>query len=163
MGEDSASLCREASLGRPQSRQQWKEAVDAFIQRLGEVWAIRCVILHGSRATGNWVSGSDVDLVIIAELLPGRFRDRLATVSDLLPREVPVEALCYTPAEFEEMLDSMNVTALESVSRGIPLHGHEYFRGLKARFDNMVGRGLRRGRSVWYWDDTTPSSTPERT
>jgi len=124
----------------------------SFIERLSQVWAVRCVILHGSFATGRWITSSDLDLVVIADGMPERFRDRLRVVFEMLPRRVPIEVLCYTPKEFDEMLDTMHVTALEATSRGIPLTGADYFSDLRARMDVMTQNGLRRGKSAWYWE-----------
>ncbi|MEX0974057.1 MAG: nucleotidyltransferase domain-containing protein [Bacillota bacterium] len=155
MGEDSASLRNATPVSVP-LLPEWESGVRAFIGRLEQAWKVRCVVLHGSFATGNWIAGSDVDLVVIAEGLPGSFRERLAAISDLLPRGVPMEVLPYTPQEFDDMLDTMHVTALEATSRGIPLVGQGYFQSLRVRLNDMVGRGLRRGRSSWYWEKHLP-------
>lgn len=133
---------------------QWSPQVWAFIDRLKATWDVRCVILHGSFATGKWTDASDLDLVVIADGLPDKFLDRLRMTSDLLPRRVPIETLCYTQAEFANMLESLHVTALEAVFRGVPLLGVEYFSSLKAQLDTMIAKGLRRGRVAWYWEES---------
>jgi len=50
------------------------------------------------------------------------------------------------------MLGSMHITALEAISRGIPLAGETHFQRLRSRLEDMIGKGLRRGRSTWYWE-----------
>lgn len=151
MGEDSPVLRHETPVSVPLPP-EWDLPVRSLIGRIKQTWDVRCVVLHGSFATGNWIPGSDVDLVVIAEGLPSSFRKRLAVLSDLRPRGVPVEVLPYTPEEFGRMLDSMHVTALDATSRGIALVGQDYFQSLKARTEGMVSRGLRRGTSSWYWE-----------
>jgi len=151
MGEDSTGLRHETPLDA-RLPTEWDSPIRSFIERLEHMYAVRCVVLHGSFATGNWIRGSDVDLVVIADGLSASFRARLEAIADLRPRGVPLEVLPYTPAEFSEMLDTMHVTALEATSRGIALAGEDYFDRLKAHFDDMTRRGLRRGKSSWYWE-----------
>ena len=152
MGTDRPVFCHQASLGGLPLPGTWVPGITSFLQLMTESFDVKCVILHGSYATGKWIPGSDVDLVVIADGLPRRFLDRLRALSDLAPRGVPVEVLAYTPEEFSGMLEDMHVTALDATSRGIPLVGPEFFAVLRARLDEMIARGLRRGKTSWYWE-----------
>lgn len=116
-----------------------------------------CVILYGSLARGTYTNQSDIDLVVIAQLLPDYFLDRLDLLQRLNQGLGPIEALGYTRTEFEEMLQRGHVTALDAVADGVPLHGEGYFRQLKAMFEDMVRRGLHRTTCTWVMPDATKS------
>lgn len=107
------------------------------------------VILYGSLARGTYTNLSDIDLVVITQLLPDYFMDRLDLLQRLNQHLGPIEALGYTRSEFEYMLQRGHVTALDAVADGVPLHGEEYFRQLKTVFEDMVRRGLRRTTCAW--------------
>lgn len=74
------------------------------------------VLLFGSRAKGNSLSGSDIDLIIVSDF----FRDihplkRMTLVLKKIKFPKHIDALCYTPEEFEKIqkssaivLDAMN-------------------------------------------------------
>ncbi|MEM1730855.1 MAG: nucleotidyltransferase domain-containing protein [Ignisphaera sp.] len=69
-------------------------------ERLGDVE----IYLFGSYARGDWLRDSDIDLIIISTL----FKDldmgkRYRIVRELLPTEISVELLLYTPEEFERI------------------------------------------------------------
>ena len=108
-----------------------------------------CVILYGSLAKGTYTDLSDMDLVVIASALPDPFMDRLDLLQRLNQGLGPIEALGYTPAEFEEMLQRGHVTALDAVADGISLFGSDYFRQLKVIFEEMVRGGLHRTNCAW--------------
>lgn len=71
---------------------------------LRESGADRC-LLFGSRARNDASQHSDIDLLIV-KASAGRFLDRTRDLqyelSAVLP-EAPVEVLCYTPEELEQM------------------------------------------------------------
>ncbi|VVB95499.1 Uncharacterised protein [uncultured archaeon] len=49
----------------------------------------------------------------------------------------PIEPLGYTEAEFETMLESFRITALDAVREGVPLYGENYFNNLKNKLIEM--------------------------
>ena len=159
MGTDGHGFCHETSLGGLPLPERWVSGIRSFLELLAQSLDVQCVILHGSYATGRWIPGSDVDLVVIANGLPTRFLDRLRLLSDLAPRGVPLEVLAYTPDEFSSMLEAMHVTALDATYRGIPLVGSQYFARLRAHLDGMLSRGLRRGKTSWYWETERTRTT----
>lgn len=61
---------------------------------------VKEVYLHGSFATGRVHEGSDIDLVIVGDFQE-RFPYRIGRI--LKMTTLPVEPLCYTPEEFEDM------------------------------------------------------------
>jgi predicted nucleotidyltransferase len=67
----------------------------------------RCGILcvFGSFARGDVNEGSDIDLIIFGDF-SARFHKRAAAVLELT--DLPVEPICYTPAEWESMIQEKN-------------------------------------------------------
>ena len=64
------------------------------------------LIVFGSRAKGTARPDSDVDVVVVSE----RFREirhpnRMGQFLNTVRPDQIVEAICYTPEEFQEMLD----------------------------------------------------------
>jgi len=108
-----------------------------------------CVILYGSLARGTYTNLSDIDLVVIAQLLPDYFMDRLDLLQRLNQGLGPIEALGYTRAEFEDMLQRGHVTALDALADGVPVYGDRYFGRLREVFQDMVRLGLRRSTCSW--------------
>lgn len=60
------------------------------------------VIVFGSRARGDALSTSDLDLILVSPRFAGRpFLRRPAEVLEALGHPGGLELLCYTPEEFE--------------------------------------------------------------
>jgi predicted nucleotidyltransferase len=103
----------------------------ALTRALVDAFAPERVILFGSFARGDQNLASDFDVVVIARTsLP--FCDRigraLAACSDASVG-VPVEALVYTPGEWERMEAAGNVFAELVRQEGRVLHGSKPERG----------------------------------
>jgi predicted nucleotidyltransferase len=125
-------------------------ATREFVQRLKTTVQPACIILFGSVARGVDTVTSDLDFVVIGGQLPQRMFDRLDVLAKL-KRDIrsSIDAFPYTEAEFEQMLDHTNLLALESMHEGRPLHGEVYFNRLRAKFDTLARRGLRRVKYGW--------------
>jgi len=63
------------------------------------------VYLYGSFARDEVHEGSDIDLLIVADI-PGRMFERIGRILELT--DLPIEPLVYTPQEFERMKKSRN-------------------------------------------------------
>ncbi len=58
------------------------------------------MILFGSRARGDWLLGSDADLMVVSPDFEGlRFAHRSAEILRHWRGRVDMEVFCYTPAE----------------------------------------------------------------
>lgn len=89
-----------------------------FLRRLEEAFAPTQVVLFGSRARGDSLVHSDVDVVVVSEAFEGMaWRERLRRVLELWDGEVPLEPLCYTPEEFRERSQEISVVR-EAVREG---------------------------------------------
>jgi len=63
------------------------------------------LVVFGSRAAGTARAGSDIDLIIVSE----RFReisvpDRMGDFLNTVRPDVAVDAICYTPEEFDALV-----------------------------------------------------------
>jgi len=63
------------------------------------------ILAFGSYARHELNEGSDIDLLIVGEFTE-RFHKRIGAVLDLT--ELPIEPLCYTEAEFEQLVRAKN-------------------------------------------------------
>ena len=78
-----------------------KRAVRELIRKLRRTHRIERVLLFGSRARGDNLVTSDVDLVIISpDFREVGWRERIISVARLWSGPVRLEPLCYTPDEF---------------------------------------------------------------
>ncbi len=74
--------------------------IDSFVDKLTSHINIKKVYLFGSMARNDFNEGSDIDLAIIGDFKE-RFLDRSDKILEMT--ELPIELLCYTEKEFEEM------------------------------------------------------------
>ena len=74
--------------------------INCFVEKLTSHINIKKVYLFGSMARNDFNEGSDIDLAIIGDFKE-RFLDRSDKILEMT--ELPIELLCYTEKEFEEM------------------------------------------------------------
>lgn len=85
-------------------------ALDRFLKRLDRAIQPERVILFGSRARGDHLNRSDVDLLIVSRAFEGvGWRERLRRVLELWDGDVPLEPLCYTPEEFGRRSEEISI------------------------------------------------------
>lgn len=78
------------------------KGIEKFVERLREKIRVEKVIIFGSRARGDNLEDSDVDLIIISRDFEGvPFYERMDKLILLWESPLDLEALCYTPEEFE--------------------------------------------------------------
>ncbi|NPA97202.1 MAG: nucleotidyltransferase [Crenarchaeota archaeon] len=84
------------------------------------------ILLFGSRARGDYLRSSDIDLIIVSSRFRGiHFTDRASLIlkilweSDTLPR-TGIDLLCYTPEEFEKKSKEISIVR-EALKHGIEL------------------------------------------
>ncbi len=74
--------------------------INSLVEKLASHIDIKKVYLFGSVARNDFNEGSDIDLAIIGDFKE-RFLDRSDKILEMT--ELPIEPLCYTEQEFEEM------------------------------------------------------------
>jgi len=94
------------------------EALRAFAADVRSRFQVDRIFLFGSAAKGSMHEGSDIDLIVIGDFSE-RFHRRIAALLDLT--DLPVEPLCYTPAEFELLVEEKNPFILEALLEGVDL------------------------------------------
>jgi uncharacterized protein len=82
------------------------------LPRLRELYAPQLVLVFGSRARGDALAESDLDLVLVSE----RFRDepfvlRATTVLTDLDLPFGADILCYTPEEFARKREELGIVS----------------------------------------------------
>ena len=94
------------------------EAIQAFVDRIAELFKPQKIILFGSYGYGEPKPWSDVDLLIImeSELTPNK--QRLAIARALSPRPFAMDLLIYSPKELEERIPLGDWFLKEAVEKG---------------------------------------------
>jgi predicted nucleotidyltransferase len=79
------------------------------------------ILLFGSFARGDYHALSDIDLLIVKES-DKKFTDRIVEVLNLCDSTIPLEALVYTPAEYDQLLAEGNSFIDQAVREGRVLY-----------------------------------------
>ena len=81
---------------------------------------VRALVVFGSVARGDFNVWSDVDVLVVAERLPSRLRDRLELFGGAEPG---LEVVAWTPHEWRQALERGNRIAREACEHGVWLVG----------------------------------------
>ena len=80
-----------------------KDWLDHFVAVITDKYDPEKILLFGSRARGDHLLESDVDILIVSKKFEGmNWLKRIRDVSLYWDGLVTLEPICYTPAEFEE-------------------------------------------------------------
>lgn len=101
---------RDALLGRART----------FAAGLQPALGVRAVVVFGSVARGDFHAGSDIDVLVVADHLPGDYRARLEVLGRPPAR---VEPVAWTPEELRWQLGRRNPIAVEAEEAGVWLVG----------------------------------------
>ena len=88
--------------------QKWIEnLIKKYVHRLNEVIKVEKLIVFGSRARGDFMEDSDLDLIIISEDFKGKsYLERARLLDDawrkISTAHLKIEAFGYTEEEYEE-------------------------------------------------------------
>ncbi len=100
------------------------DVVEGFLERKLDVikreYDPSMLFLFGSRARGNAGPESDIDLIVVSS----RFRDtrfvrRMGEFLNRIWPDVPVDAFCYTPEEFDHMVEKQSPFLKSAMKDGI--------------------------------------------
>ncbi len=78
------------------------------------------LILFGSFARGDLHEGSDVDFLVVGDFKE-RFFDRIGKVLELSDGSIGVDALAYTPQEFDKLVAEKNALVTRALREGLDL------------------------------------------
>jgi predicted nucleotidyltransferase len=112
------SVCRLDIRRGPELYAELDQKLSDLACLLRQRYHIHRILIFGSYGRRDLHEGSDIDLVIIGDF-PLRFHERPSLVRDLT--DLPIEPLCYTPAEFEELFAADNPFIMEILSEAVDL------------------------------------------
>jgi predicted nucleotidyltransferase len=100
------------------------EVVSRFLdEKLGLIkleYAPTRLIVFGSRAEGRAREESDIDIIIVSDRFKNtRYVNRMGDFLIKVRPHVHVDAICYTPDEFEVMLHKEAPFVRDAVAKGI--------------------------------------------
>ena len=86
-----------------------KKIVEKFVSDISREIPVEKAVLFGSRAKGEALKHSDFDLIIVSQAFEGkRFPSRAADLLKHWNQPQDLEALCYTPKEFNKYKKELN-------------------------------------------------------
>jgi len=98
-----------------------KTALGKLKKELESRYVIDKALMFGSRARGDWLYSSDVDLILVSPDFGGKkFSERAADVLAHWKEDVDLEVLCYTPDEFERKSRQLGIVG-QAVKEGIAI------------------------------------------
>ncbi len=127
-----------------------KKAIQEYCKEVIKRFKPACIILYGSRTKETFTGASDIDIIVISSDFEQDFLSRIKDLIDANTSHFPIEPLGYTEAEFETMLMSFRITALDAVREGVPLYGENYFNNLKNKLTELEKTGLYKGKDSWH-------------
>jgi len=90
-------------------------------RQLGKKVRIERMLLFGSRARGEHLLTSDVDIVLVSpDFKEQKFQDRVAMVLEYWDEDVDLEVLCYTPEEFSHKKKQLGIVQ-QAVKEGVKI------------------------------------------
>lgn len=94
-----------------------RKGVEEFKKELG----LEKVIIFGSYARGDPNEHSDLDLILVGKCFEGKsFHERFRGLWLRWKLSLPVDFLCYTPEEFEELRERVSIVS-DALSEGIEI------------------------------------------
>ncbi|MDA2925456.1 nucleotidyltransferase domain-containing protein [Acidobacteria bacterium AH-259-L09] len=96
-------------------------SIRRFVEDLARSYRIEAAYLFGSRAKGDHLLCSDIDLLLVSNDFHGRsFSDRIVQILRRWKGEVDLQPFCYTVEEFERKRHQLGCVQ-EAVRHGIRL------------------------------------------
>lgn len=93
------------------------------LPRLRALYDPSLVLVFGSRARGEALADSDLDLIVVSERFRGvPFLDRIVRVLNDLEISFALELLCYTPEKFERKRHELGLVS-RAAEEGFALAG----------------------------------------
>lgn len=101
--------------------QQTLKLLRKHITFLRKEFAPDRILLFGSRARGDHLEESDIDLIVVSKKFREMpFTDRMSQAYGMWDNKIDLEQICYTPEEFEEMEHRIGIVQ-KAVEEGIEL------------------------------------------
>lgn len=95
--------------------------VARYLPKLKRRYRPSVVLAFGSRARGEALAESDLDLLVVSDRFRGvPFLERVSALLTELDIPFAVDVLCYTPEEFARKRRELGIVSL-AVEEGVPL------------------------------------------
>lgn len=99
------------------------DEIEKFLKRVEQAIRIEKVIVFGSRARGDNLADSDVDLIIVSEDFEGiPYYERMDKLILLWESPLDLDVLCYTPEEFQMKKEEICIVK-QAVEEGVVIAG----------------------------------------
>ena len=112
--------------------------LETYVNRLVEAISPWTIILHGSRARGDFKPSSDFDITVIDENFP-QFMQRWDQLRKYRAK-IPLWPRGFTPEEFLATIKSCNPTALDAVHEGKILLDRGLIQTARTLFKEILDR-----------------------
>ena len=107
----------------PKTDERVEEFRSKFLPKVMAVFHPRLVLAFGSRARGDSLKHSDLDLLIVSDAFHGvRWLDRSVRVIDAIGLTFGADLLCYTPEEYRRKREELSIVRTAS-ENGLVLAG----------------------------------------
>ncbi|MHA1721376.1 MAG: nucleotidyltransferase domain-containing protein [Promethearchaeota archaeon] len=121
---------------------EYQEIFKSMIQELRNRVNLIAFIIFGSRARGDYLPYSDFDVLIVADFKE-KYISRGEWIVQIAP-DVAIDIFTYTPNEFENLFNSYNLTAIDSIGEGIVLVGDNFYKKYKKKFEFFIANGMKK-------------------
>lgn len=134
-----------------QGVRQVSDALNDLLETLRRRLRVNSLIVFGSRARGDYLLESDVDVAVVSADFAGRsVFERLEPIMESWQGHVAVEAVAFTP---EELASCESPVCWDVLEEGIPIYDDGTFARAKDRFQEHKKRHkLRKVELVWEWE-----------
>ena len=103
------------------TNEDMKKELKSYLKKMNTKFKIEKAILFGSRARGDFLLSSDVDLLLVSKDFKAvPFRTRLSEAIDWWSGCVDLEVLCYSPTEYEKKKKQLGIVQ-QAVKEGIEI------------------------------------------
>jgi hypothetical protein len=87
-----------------------KKILKIYLKKINKKFRIEKAILFGSRARGDYLLDSDVDIIIVSKDFGKlKFKERMSEAITEWNEYIDIEPLCYTPEEFERKKKQLGI------------------------------------------------------
>lgn len=116
-----AATAQQVVARRREERAELLDRAALVAQGLDPRLGVRAVVVFGSVARGDFNVYSDIDVLVVAEHLPGDYRQRLDALG--WPPPPRVEPVAWSPQEYRRQRSRRNPIAIEAERYGVWLVG----------------------------------------
>ncbi|RLE79244.1 MAG: hypothetical protein DRJ51_08155 [Thermoprotei archaeon] len=129
-----------------------EEELREFVYRkLLNKFEVVSVILIGSRARGDSLKGSDVDLLVILERCDMSYFERVQSIISLWKHRLVLNVFPYTTLETIRLTNRGFITVLDALEHGVIIYDNGFFSRLREKFREALKSGIiARSKRGWW-------------